>query len=274
MKLMKNDKLYRYTDDGALITVRLKKIKNSDKYIIYDENKKETSLTAEEIKKYTKLRPNGFISITCVGLEQGLRDVIVSYYKREDVDKDGKIPYIICRQNIIDVFNIGSRSVIGSAVSQANCPKSIDFKTLILAKSIESIENISYYVGDSLDDVLYPVNTLNADDLLKENKAKADKEEDTPPGFCTSVKELLETNQFMFEVLLANKIYQIPHEIEIDNDGNFDQKTSIVINKLFSDIPNPCLIPYTPDIDRNKIERDYYTLSDKNYKLYILTSLK
>ena len=274
MKLIKNDKLYRYTDDGSLIMVKLKKIKNEDKFIVYDDNKEEYTLNAEEIKKYTKLKPNGFISITCVGLEKGLRDVIVSYYKREDIDKEGKIPYVICRQNIIDVFNIGSRDVIGATVSQATCPKGIDFKTLILAKSIESIENISYYVGDSLDDVLYPVNTLNADDLLKENKAKADMEEDTPPGFCTSVRELLETNQFMFEVLFANNIYQVPHVIEIDEEGKVDEKTALVINKLFNDIPDPSIIPYTLDIDRSKIERDYYILSDKEYNLFILTNLK
>ncbi len=273
MKLIKNDKLYKYNDEGTLEMVRVKRIKNEDRFIVYNEDKEEFTLNAEEIKKYNKLRPNGFISITCVGLEKGLRDVIVSYYKREDVDKEGKIPYVICRQNIIDVFNVGSRDVIGATVSQATCPKGIDFKTLILAKSIESIENISYYVGDSLDDVLYPVNTLNADDLLKENKAKADMEEDVPPGFCTSVRELLETNQFMFEVLFANQIYQVPHVIELDEDGKFDEKTNIVVNKLFGDIPDPSIIPYTLDIDRTKIKRDYYIISDKDYKLFILTNL-
>lgn len=273
MRLVKNDKLYRYTNDGSLLIVRIKKIKNSNKFIVYDENKNEYTMDAEEIKKFTKLRPNGFISITCVGLEKGLRDVIVSYYKREDIDKEDKIPYIICRQNIIDVFNIGSRSVIGATVSQSNCPKGVNFKTLILAKSIESIENISYYVGDSLDDILYPVNTLNADDLLKENKAKADQEEDTPPGFCESVRELLESNQFMFEVLLANNIYQVPHKIELNENGKFDQKTAIVVNRLFSDIQNPSIIPYTMDIDRSRIARDYYTLSDIDYNLFILTNL-
>ena len=54
MKLIKNDKLYRYTDDGSLIMVRLKKIKNEDKFIVYDDNKEEYTLNAEEIKKYTK----------------------------------------------------------------------------------------------------------------------------------------------------------------------------------------------------------------------------
>ena len=273
MKLIKNDKLYRYTDDGALLIVRLKRIKNGNKFIVYDKNKEEFTLTAEEIKKFTRLKPNGFISISCVGLNDGLRDVIVSYYKREDVDQKGKIPCVICRQNIIDIFNVGSRSVIGTTVSQSNCPKGLEFKSLILAKSVESIENISYYVGDSLDDILYPVNTLNADDLLKENKAKADKEEDIPPGFCESVRELLETNQFMFEVLFANNIYQVPHKIELNENGELDEKTKIIINKLFSDIINPSIIPYTLDIDRNKIARDYYILSDIDYNLFILTNL-
>lgn len=273
LRLTKNDKLYKYTDDGVLLTVRVKKVKNENCFVVYDTNDEEFTLNREEIKEYTKLRPNGYISISCVGLEHGLRDVIVSYYKREDIDKDGKIPYIICRQNMIDIFNMGSRSVMGATVSQSNCPKGIDFKSLIVARSVESIENISYYVGDSLDDILKPVNTLNCDDLLKENKERAEAEEETPPGFCETVRELLDTNQFLFEVLLANNVYQIPHKIETDENGKLDDKTKVVVEKLFSDIPNPILIEYDNTINTSKIKRDFYMLSDIDYKLFILTSL-
>ena len=272
MKLTKNDKFYKYTDDGELIEIRLKRIKNRNTFVMYDKNDKEFVLNRDELKEYNKLRPHGYISFSCVGLDNGLRDVIVSYYKREDIDKEGKIPYIICRQNIIDIFNIGSRGVIGTSVSQSNCPKGIDFKTLIVARSIECIENVSYYITDSLDDILKPINTLNFDDLLKENKSRADMEEDTPPGFCSSLRQLIEENQFMFEVLLANNIYQVPHKIEV-KDGIIDDKTKLIVAKLFKDIINPVLIEYDNTIDRSKIERDYYMLCDKDYDLYILTSL-
>lgn len=273
MKLTKNDKFYRYTDDGELVEIRLKKIKNENCFIFYDKNDDTFTLTKDELKEYTKLKPHGYISFSSVGLEKGLKDVIVSYYKREDIDKESKIPYIICRQNIVDIFNIGSRSVIGATVSQSNCPKGLDFKTLILARYIESIENVSYYITDSLDDILKPINTVNFDELLKENKDRADKEEDTPPGFCSTLRELIESNQFMFEVLLANNIYQIPHIIECDENGKMDELTFTMVDKLFNDIKNPILIKYDNSIDRNSIQRDYYMISDKDYNLYILTSI-
>lgn len=272
MKLTKNDKFYKYTDDGALILIRLKRIKNQNCFIVYDEDDNEFTLTREELKEYTKLRPNGYISISCVGLEGGLRDVIVSYYKREDLNKDDSIPYIICRQNIIDIFSLQG-SVVGATVSQATCPKGLDFKTLIVARSVESIENVSYYIDDSLDDIFRPINTVNCDDLLRENKERADMAEDTPPGFCSSVKELLENNGFMFEVLLSNNICQIPSVIELSDDNSIDEKTLVVIRNLFNDIINPILIPYSGDIDISRIERDYYMIADKEYNLYILTSL-
>lgn len=272
MKLMKNEKFYKYDENDELIEIRIKKIKNENCFVVYDKDGNEFTLNKEELKEYTKLRPHGYISFSCVGLDGGIRDIIISYYKREDIDKDGKIPYVICRQNIIDIFNLGSRSVIGSTVSQANCPKGIDFKNLIVARSVESIENVAYYITDSLDDVLKPINTLNYDDLLKENKERADKEEDTPPGFCESLRQLLEENQFMFDVLLANNIYQIPHVIEY-KDNIMDEKTKIIVNSFFQDIQNPILIEYDNSIDRGRIQRDYYMIADKNYKLYILTSL-
>lgn len=271
MKLTKNDKFYRYTNDNEFVEIRLKKIKNRDTFVVYDKNDNEFTLTREELKEYTKLKPHGYISFSSVGLDGGLRDVIVSYYKKEDIDKDGKIPYIICRQNMIDLFNMGSRSVIGSCVSQSNCPKGLDFKSLILARSVENIENVSYYITDSLDDILKPINTLNFDDLLKENKRIADMEEETPPGFCSSLKQLLEENQFMFEVLLANKIYQVPHRL-LDEDGSINEKSKLLFSKIFK-ISSPVLFDFDNTIDRSKIELEYYMISDIDYKLFILVDL-
>ena len=33
LRLTKNDKLYKYTDDGVLITVRVKKVKNENCFV-------------------------------------------------------------------------------------------------------------------------------------------------------------------------------------------------------------------------------------------------
>jgi len=275
LRVNKWDKFYRVNEDDSIEFLRLIKVKNADCYILLNSKKERVKLTEDELSKYVKLRPDGYINYSIVSLDAGIKDIIVSMFRREDIENGDAIPYCICRQNIFDLFTNNfvkddKTQFVGCSVSKDTCPADIDYKMIMGCNSIIDNINVSMYVDDILDDLLDPISVLNFNDVLFKNYIKSRNE--NIYGYCKTLKELLHTNNFMYDVLKAFNIIKVPfltlynpnsNEIYTSNREWLESYLKVEMFKTF-------VVPFTKEIDLKKIERDHVIISDINNEIFIV----
>ena len=275
MRVNKWDKFYKVNEDDSIEFLRLIKVKNADSYVLLNSEKERIKLTEDELSKYVKLRPDGYINYSIVSLDAGIRDVIVSMFKREDIENGDAIPYCICRQNIFDLFthNFTQNNTVqfvGCSVSKDTCPADIDYKMIMGCNAIIDNINVSMYVDDTLDDLLEPINVLNFNSVLFKNYIK--NKSVSQPGYCKTLKELLHINNFMYDVLKAFNIIKVPFIVEYDENSNeIDINQRKFLENYFKvEMFKTFVIPFTKEIDLKKIERDHIIISDDSNIIFIV----
>jgi len=275
VRVNKWDKFYKVNEDDSIEFLRLIKAKNANSYVLLNSEKERIKLTEDELSKYVKLRPDGYINYSIVSLDAGIRDVIVSMFKREDIENGDAIPYCICRQNIFDLFthNFTQNNTVqfvGCSVSKDTCPADIDYKMIMGCNAIIDNINVSMYVDDTLDDLLEPINVLNFNSVLFKNYIK--NKSVSQPGYCKTLKELLHINNFMYDVLKAFNIIKVPFIVEYDENSNeIDINQRKFLENYFKvEMFKTFVIPFTKEIDLKKIERDHIIISDDSNIIFII----
>jgi len=275
VRVNKWDKFYKVNEDDSIEFLRLIKAKNANSYVLLNSEKERIKLTEDELSKYVKLRPDGYINYSIVSLDAGIRDVIVSMFKREDIENGDAIPYCICRQNIFDLFthNFTQNNTVqfvGCSVSKDTCPADIDYKMIMGCNAIIDNINVSMYVDDTLDDLLEPINVLNFNSVLFKNYIK--NKSVSQPGYCKTLKELLHINNFMYDVLKAFNIIKVPFIVEYDENSNeIDINQRKFLENYFKvEMFKTFVIPFTKEIDLKKIERDHIIISDNSNIIFIV----
>ena len=275
MRVNKWDKFYKVNEDDSIEFLRLVKVKNADCYVLLNSKKERVKLTEDELSKYVKLRPDGYINYSIVSLDAGIKDVIVSMFRREDIENGDVIPYCICRQNIFDLFTNNlvkdnETQFVGCSVSKDTCPADIDYKMIMGCNSIIENINVSMYVDDTLDDLLEPISILNFNDTLFKNYIKSRNE--NIHGYCKDLKQLLHMNNFIYDVLKAFGIIKVPfttiydqksYEIHTLNREWLENYLKVEMFKTF-------VVPFTKEIDLKKIKRDHVIISDNNNEIFIV----
>ena len=266
-------KFYRFVDD-TLDVIRIVRIKNSTTFNVVDTDGNKFKITKDELdSKYTKLNPDGHISLSVVLLDNGVRDVVITLHRREEIREGDSTPYVICRQNILDFFTnqIYMRDYmkyIGMSISQENCPPDIDFKNCAICNAIEWSQLIDVYMDDKFEDILSLLKTDKADNVLNNLY-------NSPHsgfyGYTRSVKELMQSTRFMYDFLRAFNIYPLNFKITIKENNVIPvEQVEALEDVIKCRIHAVFVTPYTKEIDLNKIEKTYLLASDIEQNLYVI----
>lgn len=259
--------------------IRITRIKNRDtvsiKNIVTGNCDK---ITIEDLKhKYVKLNPNGFITFSLADLDNDIKDVMCIFLRREDIDNNISTPYAVCRQNILDLFAnqiyAGKQVFMGISISKDTCPKNIDFNMTLACNGLNRTETIAVYYEDTMDDILSFVNSSIFDQVLKTNKNKIIKlmRNEKIKGFNSSLKQLVEENDFMYDIHKGFHIYELPFELhESKNLLSLKEKGYIENEIIRKPISSILVSKYTKYIKLDHIQREYFLAVDKNKKLFII----
>ena len=234
---------------------------------------------------YTLLLPDAAIAFNIVKIGD-IEDVIIACNRAKGDEYNGQsCPYLILRQNILDLHaNIVQKeketNFVGCSVSLDNIPEGVDFNILSACDNLLYYTIIYYYLDDTLDDILECIPKVSKYDevLEKLNRMYCENKNIIPvsgiDGYCTKLKDLIITNNMMYDIRAGFGILSIKHNITIA-EGNrlpFIIKEDIEII-LGHRIINEFLIEYKKDIDLNTIS-NHILLCDCNEKIYLLAYKK
>lgn len=295
MKIYPGMKFYRYNDSNELEIIRVKNYQNSQILRIFTNNTVEKINVADLITNYTALKPDAILSFSIAKLKNGLRDVIVSLHRQSDIDSSVQTPYVVCRQCITDIFanqfvSEPDKYYYGASVSVETCPANVNFDIMLTCDGVESSELIAVYIDDKLNDMLSLINSHKYDSALltaymdfAANKSKdfgnfmyrAIMEADNYAGYCKTLKDLLVSNNFMFDFyktynIVPLEFYNMNNYI---NDRLCEEYVKILSDLTCSNIVDTIVIPYHKDIDLSMINntgKKYIIISDVNQDLYLI----
>lgn len=286
-------KFYTYNegeDEPEVIRVcKVDEVKKIVKVIDVKGTKRQVNFD-RLINEYRQLSPDGILNISIVK-NKNVSDVIVSLGRYVYNEDDGSLPYAVCRQLIYDVFgnyasmskkvyDYGNKIYSGMSISQDTCPVNVSFKDVLSCDKLIENRSILVYRDDTLKDIFSIISTKKYDSILRNTKELSESTDlgtfnpgDIPVGFCSTLKELLESNNFMYDFRRAFHIMEVPYHIE-ESDIKLSYENVLYIeNEIKANIMNTYMIKYTREIDLKDIKRDYMLVSsaaDKFKDLYIV----
>lgn len=207
-----------------------------------------------------------------------------------DIKAGSQLPYAICRQCVVDLFskqlNPDEVEYVGLSVSQESCPADVNFENFFACNGIVKDETVAYYIGDRLAD-LFPLLSHTNDfnrilmDLFNDhcmylagnNKFIADtyKDKSDVDGYCKTLYQLLEMNNFEYDIYRAFNIIPTTFDKEHFSDQTLSIEASQVISQLLCvQLNKAIVVPYDKDINLADIKRDYCLVSDKDGTIYVV----
>lgn len=257
-------KFYKYDGDNPVI-VRIANIDEAKNIIrYYDENGVKWKANIDKfMERYKMLTPDAIISFAIVNVNDD-HDVVIAakkiYKNTEETTDNENLPNIICRQMISDVFCAfenafqPNRRIIGASISQRTCPANVNFETLLSCTGIESNLMISVYLDDTLDDIMKFVPVKRYNEVFKELN---DKYQGYYEGMCTSLKQLLEKNKFMYDFRCMFNIKEVPFHIDEESERLSNENIAYLSGELNINILETYVLKYAKDINLNSITRNY-----------------
>lgn len=240
------------------------------------------------LDEYTRLTPDGIIYFNIVDVGE-IQDVMIMMYRREDIEKKSNTPYIICRQNITDLFanTINpdyNNLIVGLAISEKSRPEKVPMETLLACDGVKKICAVNIYMDDTLDSILKMIKSKDYDNVLTglfvdhiRYKYEDDMHEylmkRVVDGYSKNLRCLMEDNEFMYEFYTGFNIYPVNFTI---TEGELEKQTMLLSHSLMMStilmrkIISTLVIPYDKSIDLKRIERDYALIVDKSDKIYIV----
>lgn len=276
-------KLYRYLEDSdnpeIIRILNINYDKNIVKYKTESGERKKGDY--KNIKRdYRTLAPDGEIIFTVckIGIDSDVIVAMQSFMRlEEEYDRLNKkyMPYVVCRQLVADVFsNMANPDnvVIGASISVDTCPPNIDYACLLASDGVDYTNSIAIYKDDTLEDILSLFDNKPYDDALLSLEPAYGQVN----GYCHSLKELLESNNFMYDFRKCFNIMEIPFEINEEDieEGHLDfPNTEYLAKELKVNIQETYLVRYSREINFSKIKRDYVLVASakENYaNLYLV----
>lgn len=269
------DKYYCILENDTLDIIRIMKFKNSETFIC-TRNNEQIKVSKKELEGYTKLKPDGFITFNIVILENNIKDVIISFHRRKDMDAGVNIPYAVCRQNIFDLFSnivkTDETIYVGTSISVDTVPEDVPYNMVLACNAVEHSEIISIYIDDTLENILELIPKRSKyDEILKILHDSL--VGNNVQGYTTSVKQLLEENQFMYDFLKGFDIEKVPFEIKENDKHDYELEYNQIVyleDLLKTEMFKTYVIKFSKEIDLKKIQRSHILISDKNDNLFII----
>lgn len=273
---------YQLYVDDELIVLRLINIKSENKFVMIDKDKKRISMTKEELSKCVKLEPDAMLNIMTTTSSDGLRDVYACVNKIEDLKNGITVPSLILRQDIYssskNAFGtVGNEIYVGECVinnGDNNIESTFDFK------EINDSVSISLYVDDKTEDInnfIIGHNVKKIDEVLR--SIASNNSNDLVKGYCNSLKELFDYNNFIWYYRNIFNIMQIDFPIELGNNTSEDgiiklnhKQIDRLEHKLLCSMMDVKVLKYDKDIDVSKIVTNTHVMiSDETENIYLIS---
>lgn len=296
-------KIYKEQDDGSFDIKRIVNVyPATESFEVLNEDGSKKNFKYDSFKEYTPLEPYGIIMFDILSMNTGkntsTKDVLISVYSLLDMKLNGRraIPYMMCRQGIVDVFNFlncqnpEDNDLVGLCVTKDNCPAQIDYQDITACSDIDYSVSMSFYRDDDIETILQciPQDRFNAVlNNLYISHCKSSSPlaiyNKTDKGWCRDLKTLMEINNFMvdFNTLCGTtgvdfnlKDYLLP----VDNQPDYMQLNSDAL--LFFDLTfkvnavETRVVKYDYSINMGDFNNSNYTLlRDNQNNVYIVVYL-
>lgn len=278
---------YEENENGEqeLILLRLYKVKSKNTFLLRDKQKNKVVLSKKQLEEFSMLEPDGLIiHVLASDPQQGV-DTMCLLYRMKDINDNINEPYAVCRQNIIDPFemilnNDPYTTVVGVSISRDTAPEGFDFKSVCIAAGIRDQKINFIYKDDSFEDIMSFVNEELYDKALMIIKDHMDDSDNIKyKGFKDSYRSLLMENDFMYDFRRAFDIIRLNLTIDTSinrwtEDGIYKISENEIrtIESLTKHVViSPVLIKYDKTIDLDEIQRSYILFEDLNKELYIVS---
>ena len=276
-------KYQTYIDD-ELVVLRLVNIKSENKFTMVDREGNKLSMTKEELDKCIKLDSDALLCLMTTTLDEDVRDVYACVHRTDDMRNGIKEPVMILRQNIYssskNAFNAGMDIYVGECLANPKFDNDEQFKSLLEFNTIDDTLSVALYVDDKFKDIKQFITGHNArkfDDVLRTIKSSNDNS--MIKGYCETLEQLFDENNFMFNYRLLFNIAQVDFPIELDN--NTDKDGVITLNSkqisrledlLRAYITDVKVLKYDKDIDISKIvSKTHIMISDETENIYLVS---
>ena len=275
-KYYNDDNLYRVIGFKNIDTVRLLDLVSNE--II--------KMNIDTLRKeYTLLIPDAALSFNIVDIGDNIEDVIVFMNRFADLNEGNLLPYCVCRQNIRDLHaNIIKnkflhQEFVGCSISVETIPPEVDYGILLECNGINYYTILYTYCTDSLDDILKCIPRVNKYDVVLNNLFRSyakikhlpiGPESDGIHGYCSTLRKLLEDNNFMYDFRAGFGVWQINTEFKcIENkiDPIFKESIEIMVSHR---IENEVCVKYNKDIELDDITRSYILVADTKDDIYLI----
>ena len=285
---------FEYDDNGDLRVYRLTR---NTPFIELQEigNDEKTLVVSEEDLKEdcTRLNPDAVLVFNIVTIRD-LKDVVVTVYRKEELNGRSQIPYCICRQNITDFFANSldpNMQSCGVSVTKETIPDGVNMQQLTACDGIDSYITIAYYMGESLDQILSYIRSkdrkeydnvlynLFIDHIKYKSKTAGGKlyldfarSQQCVDGYCTSLHDLLYLNNFMYDLMRGFNIYPLKIDLSTNNNVLSTDNRQIIERLICKNIvpESTLVIEYDKDIDLDDIKTEFILVYDNKEKLYVV----
>lgn len=276
-------KYQTYIDD-ELVVLRLVNIKSENKFTMVDREGNKLSMTKEELDKCIKLDSDALLCLMTTTLDEDVRDVYACVHRTDDMRNGIKEPVMILRQNIYssskNAFNAGMDIYVGECLVNPKFDNDEQFKSLLEFNTIDDTLSVALYVDDKFKDIKQFITGHNArkfDEVLR--TIKSNNTQSMLKGYCETLDQLFEENNFMFNYRMIFNIAQVDFPIELDN--NTDKDGVITLNSkqisrledlLRAYITDVKVLKYDKDIDISKIvSKTHIMISDETENIYLVS---
>ena len=276
-------KYQTYIDD-ELVVLRLVNIKSENKFTMVDREGNKLSMTKEELDKCIKLDSDALLCLMTTTLDEDVRDVYACVHRTDDMRNGVKEPVMILRQNIYssskNAFNAGMDIYVGECLVNPKFDNDEQFKSLLEFNTIDDTLSVALYVDDKFKDIKQFITGHNArkfNEVLR--TIKSNNTQSMLKGYCETLDQLFEENNFMFNYRMIFNIAQVDFPIELDN--NTDKDGVITLNSkqisrledlLRAYITDVKVLKYDKDIDISKIvSKTHIMISDETENIYLVS---
>ena len=276
-------KYQTYIDD-ELVVLRLVNIKSENKFTMVDREGNRLSMTKEELDKCIKLDSDALLCLMTTTLDEDVRDVYACVHRTDDMRNGVKEPVMILRQNIYssskNAFNAGMDIYVGECLANPKFDNDEQFKSLLEFNTIDDTLSVALYVDDKFKDIKQFITGHNArkfDEVLR--TIKSNNTQSMLKGYCETLDQLFEENNFMFNYRMIFNIAQVDFPIELGNNTDKDgvitsnsKQISRLEDLLRAYITDVKVLKYDKDIDISKIvSKTHIMISDETENIYLVS---
>ena len=274
-------------------------------YIIDEATKEKSKISVEELKDWTPLEPDGYITFNIVDVKTSndkvQKDVLVTIQRIDQIKYAHNIrPFAICRQSITDIFaslvcTSEEPDIVGLAVNENDCPANFDYMMMLACNGIEKSDHFNFYRSDTLErDILPMINTTDYDLALDKLFLTAIKNEPNAPllemqakvwkGWNRSLSGLLKENNFQadidemfgitkvqFDIVPYLEKRKLPTNEEVEYDAPTEDLRLWLSSVFKINISDATVLEFNHDINLGDFQNStYFFLRDIKDQLYFV----